>query len=142
MKTGESTNHKHDDYLGAANEHRAIVEFLSKGCEVFKSVRQHGCIDIIVIHPDGTEERLDIKTRSIRKRDNLPIHRSLTKKQKELGVRLFYIDEDFEGHYHPPLKKETMTEKKFLKGIKIAKAIACHIDSRKKFDATIKKEKT
>jgi len=130
MKTGKSLNHEYSDYLGAANEHRAIVEFLSKGCEVFKNVRQHGCIDIIVIHPDGTEERLDIKTRSIRKRDSLPIHRSLSKKQKDLKVKLFYIDKDYKGHYHPPKNK------------KIAKAMASNIDTSTKFDAIIKKEIT
>jgi hypothetical protein len=36
------------------------------------------------------------------KRDGSPIHRSLSDKQKQWGVRLFYIDENHEGHYHPP----------------------------------------
>jgi len=49
MKTGSSKRHEYNDYLGSINEHRAIIEFLSKGCEVFKNVRQHGCIDIIVL---------------------------------------------------------------------------------------------
>ena len=50
MKTGISTQHERDDSLGAVNEYRAIIEFLANGCEVFKNVRQHGCIDIVVIH--------------------------------------------------------------------------------------------
>ena len=102
MKTGSSKKHEYNDYLGSINEHRAIIEFLSKGCEVFKNVRQHGCIDIIVLYPDGKLEKLDVKTRSIRKRDGYPIGRSLTKQQQKWGVRLFYIDENYPGHYHPP----------------------------------------
>ena len=50
MKTNVSKRHIH---LGAINEYRAIIEFLSKGCEVFTNVKQHGCIDLVVIHPDG-----------------------------------------------------------------------------------------
>ena len=99
MKTGSSKKHIH---LGAINEYRAVIEFLSKGCEVFTNVKQHGCIDIVVIYPDGKTEKLDIKTRCERKRDNYPIHRSLTEEQKKLGVRLYYIDEGYGGHYHPP----------------------------------------
>ena len=90
---------------GTMNELRAINEFLSKGCEVFTNVKQHGCIDIVVIHPDGKIEKLDIKTRCKRKRDQIPIHRSLTKEQKQLDVRLYYIDEKYKGHYHPPRGK-------------------------------------
>ena len=102
MKTGISTQHERDDSLGAVNEYRAIIEFLANGCEVFKNVRQHGCIEIVVIHPDGTIEKLDVKTRCERKRDGSPIHRSLSDKQNQWGVKLFYIDENHEGHYHPP----------------------------------------
>jgi predicted ATP-grasp superfamily ATP-dependent carboligase len=102
MKSNSHDGHNFDDHLGSCNEHRAIVEFLSQGCEVFKNVRQHGPIDIIVIHPDGKEERLDVKTRAYRKRDKLPIHRSLTEKQKKLDVRIYYIDANYEGHRHPP----------------------------------------
>ena len=102
MKTGSSKRHEYNDYLGSINEHRAIIEFLANGCEVFKNVRQHGCIDIIVLHPNGTVEKLDVKTRCERKRDGSPIHRSLSNKQKQWGVKLFYIDENHEGHYHPP----------------------------------------
>ena len=106
MKTGDSTNHEYNDFLGSINELRAIIEFLAKGCEVFRNIRQHGCIDLIILHPDGRLEKLDVKTRTIRKRDNLPIHRCLSPKQKEFGVRLFYIDEKHKGHYHPPIKNE------------------------------------
>jgi len=101
MESGKSVNHERDDFLGSINEHRATIEFQKKGCEVFRNVRQHGCIDIIVIHPNGEVEKLDIKTRSIRKRDNSPIHRSLSEQQKKWGVRFYYIDENYKGHYHP-----------------------------------------
>ena len=100
MKTGVTKKEK--DCLGTINECRAIIEFLANGCEVFKNVRQHGCVDIVVIHPDGTIEKLDVKTRCERKRDGSPIHRSRTDKQKKWDVRLYYIDENHIGHYHPP----------------------------------------
>jgi len=88
--------------IGTIYEHKAINQFLRDGCHVFKNVMQHGPIDIVVIHPNGKIEPLDVKKRSIRKRDNYPIHRSLTKEQKKLNVKLFYTDDNYEGHYHPP----------------------------------------
>jgi len=88
--------------IGTINEHRAISEFLKKGCVVSKNVEQHGPFDITVVWPDGKVELLDIKTRSIRKRDGYPIHRNLTPTQKKLGVILYYTDDKNKGHYHPP----------------------------------------
>ena len=88
--------------IGTINEHRAINEFLKKGCIVSKNVENHGPFDITIVWPDGKVELLDIKTRSIRKRDGYPIHRSLTKLQKKLGVLFYYKDCKEEGHYHPP----------------------------------------
>ena len=87
---------------GTINEKRATIYFLKKGCVVCKNVEQHGPYDISVTHPNGDTELLDIKTYLKRKRDGYPIHRSLTALQKKLGVKLFYIGEDMEGHYHPP----------------------------------------
>ena len=84
------------------NEHRAINEFLKKGCIVSKNVENHGPFDITVVWPSGKIELLDVKTRSVRKRDGYPIHRSLTPAQKKLGVLFYYKDRKKEGHYHPP----------------------------------------
>ena len=87
---------------GTMNELRAINEFLGKGCVVCKNVEAQGPFDISVTFPNGKVELLDVKTHCLRSRDNLPIHRSLTTVQKELGVRLYYKDASNEGHYHPP----------------------------------------
>ena len=87
---------------GTINEKRAIIYFLKKGCVVCKNVEHHGPYDISVTHPKGDTELLDVKTYLKRKRDGYPIHRNLTALQKKLGVKLFYIDENMEGHYHPP----------------------------------------
>jgi hypothetical protein len=87
---------------GTVNEHRAITEFLNMGCIVSKNVESHGPFDMVVVWPTGKIELLDIKTRSIRKRDGYPIHRSLTDIQKKLGVMLYYKDKTEQGHYHPP----------------------------------------
>ena len=88
--------------IGTIHENLAVNQFLKKKCFVFKNVCQHGPIDIVVLHPNGEIELLDVKKRSLRKRDNLPIHRSLSELQKKLNVKLFYIDDTNEGHYHPP----------------------------------------
>ena len=90
---------------GTINEHRAINEFLKQGCVVCKNVEHHGPFDITVIWPRGKIELLDIKTKSIRKRDGHPIHRSLTYIQKKLGVIFYYKDNHDTGHYHPPKGK-------------------------------------
>ena len=97
-----------DSTKGTVNELRAINEFLGKGCVVCKNVEAQGPFDISVTFPDGKVELLDIKTHLLRKRDGLPIHRSLTTVQKELGVKLYYKDASDEGHYHPPKGKNEM----------------------------------
>ena len=94
-----------DSTKGTMNELRAINEFLEKGCVVCKNVEAHGPFDISVTFPNGKVELLDVKTNSFRKRDGLPIHRSLTTAQQELGVRFYYKDASDEGHYHPPKGK-------------------------------------
>jgi len=94
-----------DSTKGTINEYRAINEFLKQGCIVCKNVEQHGPLDITIIWPTGHIELLDIKTKSIRKRDGHPIHRSLTDIQKKLGVVFYYKDNNKEGHYHPPTGK-------------------------------------
>jgi len=74
-----------DDFRGTISENLAINEFLRKGCEVHKNVRQHGCVDIIVIHPNGKVELLDIKTRCIRKRDEFTYTSIINRKTKKSG---------------------------------------------------------
>jgi len=102
MEKAQVSSQLKDSTKGTINEHRAINEFLKKGCIVSKNVENHGPFDITVVWPDGKVELLDIKTRSIRKRDGYPIHRSLTPTQKKLGVILYYTDDKNKGHYHPP----------------------------------------
>ena len=94
-----------DSTKGTMNELRAINEFLKKGCVVCKNDEAQGPYDISVTLPNGKVELLDVKTNSLRKRDGLPIHRSLTTAQKELGGRFYYKDASDEGHYHPPKGK-------------------------------------
>ena len=95
-----------DSTKGTVNELRAINEFLKKGCVVCKNVEAQGPFDISVTFPDGKVELLDIKTHLLRKRDGLPIHRSQTTAQKELGVKLYYKDASNDGHYHPTKSKK------------------------------------
>ena len=102
----ESTMKLKDSTKGTVNELRAINEFLKKGCVVCKNVEAQGPFDISVTFPDGKVELLDVKTNSFRRRDGLPIHRSLTTAQRELGVRFWYKDASDAGHYHPPKGKK------------------------------------
>ena len=95
-----------DSTKGTMNELRAINEFLGKGCVVCKNVEAHGPFDISITWPNGKVELLDVKTRSVRKRDGRPIHRSLKPMQKKLGVKFWYKDTSDEGHYHPPKGKK------------------------------------
>jgi len=88
--------------IGTIYEHVAINEFLKKGFLVFKNVMQQGPADIVVVSPEGEIELLDVKKRSVRKRDGLAIHRSLTTVQKKLNIKLYYVDDQHPGHYHPP----------------------------------------
>ena len=91
-----------DSTKGTVNELRAINEFLKKGCVVCKNGEAQGPFDISITWPNGKIELLDVKTNSIRRRDNRPIHRSLSDTQKGLGVKFWYKDTRDEGHYHPP----------------------------------------
>ena len=95
-----------DSTKGTMNELRAINEFLGKGCVVCKNVEAQGPFDISITWPNGKVELLDVKTRSVRKRDGRPIHRSLSVMQKGLGVKFWYKDASNEGHYHPPKSRK------------------------------------
>jgi|TARA_R110000824_G_scaffold8863_1_gene40243 hypothetical protein len=88
--------------IGTIYEHVAINEFLKKGFLVFKNVMQQGPADIVVVSPEGEIELLDVKKRSVRKRDGLAIYRCLTTAQKKLNIKLYYVDDQHPGHYHPP----------------------------------------
>ena len=94
-----------DSTKGTVNELRAINEFLKQGCVVCKNVEAQGPFDISVTFPNGKVELLDVKTNSLRKRDGLPIHRSLSTTQRELVVKFWYKDASDKGHYHPPKGK-------------------------------------
>ena len=95
-----------DSTKGTVNELRAINEFLKRGCVVCKNVEAQGPFDISVTFPDGKVELLDVNTNSFRRRDNRPIHRSLTTAQRELGVKFWYKDASDKGHYHPPKSRK------------------------------------
>ena len=99
---GKRMGLKQPGRIGTIYEHVAINEFLKRGFLVFKNVMQSGPADIVVVSPDGEIELLDIKKRSVRKRDGFPVHRSLTNIQKKLKIKLYYVDDDHPGHYHPP----------------------------------------
>lgn len=84
---------------GDIAEALAQQKFLQEGKMVFKNVSQHGPADFITVDKDGNKELLDIKSISIRKRDNFLIHRSPTQLQKKLKVKILYIATEDSSSY-------------------------------------------
>ena len=88
---------------GTVGEYKAIAELTKAGYYVAKSCDPACPFDIVIVSKDGKIELLDIKTNSYRKRakgkilKNKPkgsykIHRTTTKEQKKLGIKLLMVD--------------------------------------------------
>ena len=86
-------------YKASISLHKAITSFLEAGYLVFNNVSEQGSIDIIVVNPyNGDPTYVDVKTASPRPLDKRKKYGhycggKLKPKQKELGVRLFLVNE-------------------------------------------------
>ena len=101
---------------GTVAENLAKNYFLSKGFLVFPSLTAQGCIDMVVIDRNNKTLKVDVKCVSRRKRDNHKVNRSRTSLQKELDVKIFYVDiEKRECYFYTydenHLKRRTKVEK-------------------------------
>lgn len=83
---------------GVCSELIAAKEFLNKGYYVAKSLDPQCPFDLIVVNKKGKSTLFDIKTISRRKSQSYnckpgdAINRSVSKKQKALGVKIYYVD--------------------------------------------------
>ena len=83
---------------GVCSELIAVKEFLKKGYYVARSIDPQCPFDIIVVNKKGKARLLDVKSVSYRKtrsyncRVGTTINRSASKKQKELGVEIYYVN--------------------------------------------------
>ncbi len=101
---------------GTVAENLAKNYFLNKGFLVFPSLTAQGCIDMVVINEDNKMLKVDVKCVSRRKRDNHKVNRSRTLLQKELDVKILYVDiEKKECYFYMydenHLKRRTKVEK-------------------------------
>ena len=69
--------------IGTIHENLAINQFLKINV-LYLNVCQHGPIDIIVLHPDGQIELLDVKKRSVRKKEIIYLYIDLNRFAKNL----------------------------------------------------------
>jgi hypothetical protein len=79
---------------GAIAENLAKNYFLNKGFLVFPSLTAQGCIDMVVVNKNNKTLKVDVKCVSRRKRDNHKVNRSRTPLQKQLNVKILYVDTD------------------------------------------------
>ena len=84
-------------YKATISENKAINKFLEQGYYVFKNCCEQGPIDIIVVNPqNGRAHFLDVKTsqgtRKVNGKSTGGTGQKLKPHQKELGVRLCYVE--------------------------------------------------
>jgi hypothetical protein len=83
---------------GVCSELTAVKELLKKGYYVARSIDPQCPFDIVVVNKKGKATLLDVKSISYRKtksyncRAGTTINRSVSKKQKTLGVKIYYAD--------------------------------------------------
>ncbi len=83
---------------GVCSELIAAQEFLRKGYYVAKSLDPQCPFDLIVVNKKGKTRLLDVKSVSYRKSKSYnckrgdAINRSISKRQKTLGVEIYYVD--------------------------------------------------
>ena len=83
---------------GVCSELIAVKDFLRKGYYVARSIDPQCPFDIVVVNKKGKATLLDVKSVSYRKSQSYnckpgdTINRSISKKQKSLGVEIYYVD--------------------------------------------------
>jgi|TARA_R110002153_G_scaffold164333_1_gene316851 Holliday junction resolvase-like predicted endonuclease len=72
----------------------AAEYFMNLGYSVHRNMSQHGPVDMVLLEEDGKGETIlvDVKALSLRTKNGWKVCRTPTKKQKELGVQLVFVD--------------------------------------------------
>ena len=90
---------------GVCSELIAIKDFLKKGYYVAKSLDPQCPFDIVVVDKKGKATLYDVKSISYRKTQSYnckpgdTINRSISKKQKSLGVKIYYAERTQKLYY-------------------------------------------
>ena len=118
---------------GVCSELIAVKEFLKKGYYVARSIDPQCPFDIVVVDKKGKTSLFDVKSVSRRKTKSYnckpgdTINRSVSKKQKSLGVKIYYAEGDQKFYYwnnytilryqsiYMKNKSKQMSEKQFEK---------------------------
>lgn len=98
-----SDRQKKTSIKGTVGEYEAIAKLTRQGYYVAKSVDPACPFDIVIVGKNGKIQLLDIKTNTYRKhrkgeslkdkpKGSYKIHRSPTKEQKKLGIKLYMVD--------------------------------------------------
>jgi len=98
-----SERQKKTSIKGTVGEYEAIAKFTKDGYFVAKSVDPACPFDIVIVDKNGKITLIDIKTNTYRKtkkgkslkdkpKGSYKIHRSPTKEQKKLGIKLIMVD--------------------------------------------------
>ena len=100
-------------YKATISQNKAINKFLEEGYYVFTNVCEQGPIDIIVVNPkNGRAHFFDVKTsqgsRIVNGKSVGGAGQKLKPTQKELGVRLCYVEGD---EVRIVEKRETITKR-------------------------------
>ena len=74
----------------------AAEYFINLGYSVHRNISQHGPVDLVIIDEDRTGDviLIDVKALSLRTKNGWKVNRTPTRKQKELDVKLVYVDLD------------------------------------------------
>ena len=98
-----SERQKKTSIKGTVGEYETIAKLTKEGYFVAKSVDPACPFDIVIVDKNGKIQLLDIKTNTYRKhrkgeslkdkpKGSYKIHRSPTKEQKKLGIKLYMVD--------------------------------------------------
>ena len=101
-----SDRQKKTSIKGTVGEYLTIARLTKEGFYVAKSVDPSCPFDIVIVNKNGKIQLIDIKTNTYRKhrkgkslkdkpKGSYRIHRSPTKEQKKLGIKLMMVD--YEG---------------------------------------------
>ena len=102
-----SERQKKTSIKGTVGEYLTIAKLTKDGYFVAKSCDPACPFDIVIVDKSGKIQLIDIKTNTYRKhkkgeslkdkpKGSYKIHRSPTKEQKKLGIKLMMVD--YEGH--------------------------------------------
>ena len=101
-----SDRQKKTSIKGTVGEYEAIAKLTREGYYVAKSCDPACPFDIVIVDRNGKIQLIDIKTNTFRKnkkgkslkdkpKGSYKIHRSPTKEQKRLGIKLMMVDYDW-----------------------------------------------